>query len=195
MRGWLAIVVLLPLRAAAADFCAVHLTINTYEGKPASAPVELIDNSGHVEQAFAAHGKLDICDMSFGVHTIRIGPSTCSQYLEIHNVSLVYGSPRFITAVWDGCWSQGDGIIIPPSCLLRFRVVSATGVKLAGAEAHWEGEDLHRHADSYGRFFLGMPNGSERTLVFTARGFIDKRVGLSRRSYETIERIVEMQSP
>jgi hypothetical protein len=195
MRVLFAIVALLPLRLAAADFCAVHLTVNTSGGKPANAPVELIDRDGHVEQSFSVHGKLEICDMAFGLHTIRIGSSNCSQYVEIHNIALVYGSPRFINAVWDGCWSQGDGIIIPPSCLARFRVVSTAGIKLGDAEAYWEGKEFHEHADSFGRFFLGMPNGSKSTLVFTAPGFVDQRVGLTCKYYETIEKVVEMQLP
>jgi len=192
MRVLLAIVVLLPLRVAAADFCAVYLTIHTSGGKPASAPVELIDSDGHVEQSFSAHGKLEICDMAFGVHTIRIGPSSCSQYLEIHNVALVYGSPRSITAVWDGCWSQGDGIVIPPSCLARFRVVSTAGLKLGDAEAYWEGEEFHQHADSFGRFFLSVANGANRKFTFSAPGYTDQEVNVVCQRYENIERVIKM---
>ena len=184
--------VMLPLRLAAADFCAVYLNIIDSHGKPTDAPVELIDQDGHVETSLIAHGKASICDIGFGPHTIRIGTDKCSGYVTIHGVSLVHGFSRTFTAVWDGCPTGVDMMTLPPSCQVAFRVTSPDGKKLIEAEATKEGDATKYHADSYGRFFLAVRNGAAKNFTFSAPGYVDTVVHLSCKRYENIEKSVQL---
>jgi hypothetical protein len=192
MRFLLLLAVTLPLRLAAADFCAVYLTIIDSYGKPADAPIDLIDQGGHVEKSVVAHGKASLCDMEFGPHTIRIGDAHCSGYVTIHDISLVYGLPRTITAVWDGCRTGTDLMTLPPSCQVSFRVTSTEGKKLRGAEVAKEGDPGIYHTDGYGRVFLAVANGSVKDFTFSAPGYADKTIRVPCQRYETIEKVVPM---
>jgi hypothetical protein len=188
----LLIAVVLPLRLAAADFCAVYVNVTTTNGRPSDAPVALIDQDGSVETSTTAQqGKAVLCDIGFGSHTIRIGDAKCAGYVTIHNVSLIYGVPQTFTAVWDGC-RYIDGMTIPPSCPAAFRVTSQDGKKLTDAEATQPGNATTYHADSYGRFFLAVSNGSVKNFTFSAPGYEPQVVKVSCQGYENIEKSVQM---
>jgi hypothetical protein len=192
VRLFLLIILLLQLRAAAADFCAAYVKVARSDGKPVEAPIALIDADGNVESSTIAHqGRASICDIGFGPHTIRIGKIECGGYVTIHNVSLVYGFPQNFSAVWDGCRNI-DLMTIPPSCSVAFRVTSADGKKLGNADAAIEGDETTYHADTYGRFFLSVGNGSAKDFTFSAPGYADQRANITCKRYENIEKLIQM---
>jgi hypothetical protein len=175
----------------ASDFCAVQLTIIDSSGKLTDAPVALIDQDGLVEQSVFAHGKLSLCDMKFGPHTIRVGNEKCSGYVTIHSVSLVYGLPRTFTVVANGCETP-EMMTLPPSCQVNFRMISPDGTKLTQAEVVRESDPNIYRADRFGRFFLSVRNGVSESFTFTAPGYKKSETKVVCQRFETIERVVQM---
>ena len=108
-------------------------------------PVALIDKDGNVEtNTIAQHGKVSLCDIGFGPHTIRIGKVECGGYVTIHNISLIYGVAQTCTATWEGCRNI-EMMTLPPSCQVAFRVTSSDNKKLMDAEATLDGSVTKSH--------------------------------------------------
>lgn len=192
MRFLLLIAWMPPAGMAAADFCAIYVDVINSSGKPINAPVALIDKDGNVETSVVAqNGKASLCDIGFGPHTIRMGKLECSGYLTIHNISLSDGVEQRFAATWDGCRNI-DVMTIPPSCQVAFRVTSPDHKKLNYAEATKEGSSTKYHADSYGRFFLAVANGSKADFTFSAQGYLNKVVTVPCEHFENIEKSVQL---
>jgi hypothetical protein len=192
MRFLLLIAVILPVQMAAADFCAIYVNVINSTGKPIDAPVALIDKDGNVETSIIAqNGKATLCDIGFGPHTIRVGKLECSGYVTIHNISLIYGLAQSFTATWDGCRNV-EMMTLPPSCQVAFRVTSSDNKKLNDAEATKKGDTAKYHADSYGRFFLDVANGSKVDFTFSAHGYRERMVSVPCEHFENIEKSVQL---
>jgi hypothetical protein len=191
IRLILLLAAMLPMGLSASDFCAVRLAVIDSGGKPADAPVALIDQDGHVEESVVAHGKVSLCDMKFGPHTIRVGSESCSGYVTIHGISLVYGFPRTFTVVSNGCINP-EIMTLPPSCQVNFRITSPEGTKLAQVDMQREGDTGIYHADAYGRFFSAIPKGSSRSFAFVAPGYEKSELRITCSQLETIENVIRM---
>lgn len=66
------------LSAASPDFCALTAKISDWIGTAiTSTRMELVDASGHVELRRLVGTEFQICDFTFGPHTLRIGMNEC----------------------------------------------------------------------------------------------------------------------
>ena len=187
MRALLWLLIALPLGAQ--DFCAVRVTIFEPDGEPVSPPVTLTDAGGKVVQSFSAvNGQAEFCDFGFGEHTIHIGGDECGS-VTLPHISFVFGVPQEFEVVLNPCFRGGDEGR-RAACVVYFRVSSADGKKLGAASAA-EGSRV-AHADRYGRIFAAAPNGGSQDYRISAPGFVEKTVHVACKSFETIQRAVEL---
>jgi hypothetical protein len=188
---WLLVAVLV-LPGLGKDFCAVRVRVIGPSGTTISVPVQLIGPNGQVTQtAMSTNGEVEFCDLGFGEHTIHVGDDSCGS-VTIHRVRLVFGISQRFDAVLNYCLTGADALMIPPSCLAYFRVSSEGSKKLSSATAVIRGNPRTFEADSYGRLFLTVPNGTAGDFTISAPGYADKTVQVSCRSYETIENAVQL---
>src|SRR5450755_3161993 len=81
------------LSAASPEFCALSVKISNSDGRPInSTTVELFDSSGHVESRRTVGAEFQICDFSFGPHTLRLGTNECFP-LSVSNLEVRLGKP------------------------------------------------------------------------------------------------------
>ncbi len=179
---------------AGADFCAVKVTVSSEMGTPASTPVALIDSDNHVvRKVDSVNGHAEFCDFGFGEHTIRVGSDQCG-YVTLHRISLVYGLAQHFSVILNPCFMGADGGRYPPSCLIYFRVSAADGRQVVSAFATVVGGTRQLTADRHGRIFTAVLNDSSKDFTISADGYEDQAIRISCKSYETIEKAVQLKA-
>jgi hypothetical protein len=170
--------------ARAEDFCALTVNLTSFTGlPPASTWVELVDQSGEVEQREEMRGAtFRICDFGFGSHTLRVGTNECLP-VSISNLRVVLGRPLHLNVMLNACGYQDT---LRSTCLLYLRAVDSRGAPVPDAEILFHpSTGAPARTDSFGRF-QSLVRGS-REIILNKSGFEAGRANAQCKETEEID--------
>jgi hypothetical protein len=152
-----------------ADFCAAKVLLTNQFGKPATALVQLRDNSGNVvQQRMARQGVAEFCDFGFGEHSFEIAGSSCSAIVVPH-VKLRFGVEQVFRVYLNPC-TVGENLF-PRNCVYYFRVGSADQ-KLSGVTITSQPAGVSATTDSFGRAEIWVRKGERKLVEFAKVGYV-----------------------
>ncbi len=167
------------LSAASPDFCALSVKVSSWDGKPINfTNMELVNPSGQVELRRTVGSEFQICDFSFGPHTLRVGVNECFP-MAVSNLEVKLGSPIMLDLRLPKCaygrplYASSTG---ERACSCYFRTTTGNGAPLSQVEISPQlGPDMSR-TDSYGRWQGTMAGAKE--VTFSKPGYEPKTLSV-----------------
>lgn len=168
---------LMTLCSHAEDFCALRINVYSSPGIPLDgARVELIDENGRVERVgTSVSGVVEICDFSFGIHTLVLFKDRCMP-IQVNHVRIYPNYTHKISVVSPTC-PHFAGTLGTSSCEVFLRASTMLG-PLDNAVARTEGTGSLVKADRYGRMIFAILLGSSVRVELSSPGLAPKTLDL-----------------
>lgn len=168
------------LFAASPEFCALSVKISAPDGRAINTTwIELVDSSGHVESRRMVGAEFQICDFSFGPHTLRLGTNECFP-ISVSNLEVRLGKPVTLDIKLPEC-VYGDAMYGSSTgetaCFTYFRTPTGDGKPLSQVEISPKIGSGGTLSDSYGRL-QGIVAGTME-ITFTKLGYSSRTLRVS----------------
>jgi hypothetical protein len=169
---------------AAADFCALRVTVEVPEGHPARVGVAVmprmereevarstgeggvVEFSGLVASSTDERGVVEFCDLGLGLFDVVVGGNLCGQVI-VRYLYLTWPETRELKVVYGNCHFH-----FPDSgCLLLLRVRSSNGYPVPGASLLSPSRSSTLTSDRFGRIITRIPWRTRLTGILIKEGF------------------------